>query len=791
MKIGKNERILEINRVKEMLKGYTASSLGKKAVDEMEIYHDTQVLKMKQEEVTEAANIIIKRSNPPLFGINEIVPHLKHTLLGGSLFPGALIKIGDTLRVSGRLKKFLSNDDSDRQSSYPVIENLIAALYTNRSLEQEIANAIVSEDEIADSASTRLRQIRQQIKNKKAEIKNRLEKIVTSQDTAKHLQDTVVTMRGDRYVVPVKSESKGKLQGIVHDMSASGQTVYIEPMAVVNLNNELRTLYIEEDTEIKRILEELSAKVAEVAEELMGNEEILKELDFIFAKGQMSIEMDGQAPLLNEEGYINLKQARHPLIDREKVVPIDVYLGDTFTSLIITGPNTGGKTVTLKTVGLLTLMAQMGLHIPALSGSSIAIFDKVFVDIGDEQSIEQSLSTFSSHMVNIVKIVKEATPKSLVLFDELGAGTDPTEGAALARAIMDLMLEKHIRTIATTHYNQLKVYALTTEGVQNASMEFDVETLSPTFRVSIGVPGKSNAFEISKRLGLPSEIIESAGSLINEDNIEFEEVLKAIEKDRSEIARAKEDVLREREDLKIQNERLEKKLSQMEEREEKIIRKAKEEGERILRRAREESQLALSEIKDVQKYLDSENSRRLQDAQDMLREGLNKVSDRSEKIVIEEVKNHSKGIKAGDTVKIPSLNQEGIVLENVDKSGDVMVQIGIMKMKLPKKSLIKIEREEEENKNKAAKILREKSQNISTEIDLRGRNFEEAKMEVDKYLDDAYISGLKRVRIIHGKGTGVLRQKLKSYLPGLKPVKSIEEAPLSEGGSGVTYVNLK
>lgn len=791
MKIGKNERILEINRVKEMLKGYTASSLGKKAVDEMEIYHDIEILKMKQEEVTEAANIIIKRSSPPLFGINEIVPHLKHTLLGGSLYPGALIKIGDTLRVSGRLKKFLSNDDSDRQSSYPVIENLIGALYTNRALEQEIANAIMSEDEISDSASTRLRQIRQQIKNKKAEIKNRLEKIVTSQDTAKHLQDTVVTMRGDRYVVPVKSESKGKIQGIVHDMSASGQTVYIEPMAVVNLNNELRTLYIEEDTEIKRILEELSAKVAEVAEELMGNEEILKELDFIFAKGQMSIEMDGQAPLLNEEGYINLKQARHPLIDREKVVPIDVYLGDTFTSLIITGPNTGGKTVTLKTVGLLTLMAQMGLHIPALSGSSIAIFDKVFVDIGDEQSIEQSLSTFSSHMVNIVKIVKEATPKSLVLFDELGAGTDPTEGAALARAIMDLMLEKQIRTIATTHYNQLKVYALTTEGVQNASMEFDVETLSPTFRVSIGVPGKSNAFEISKRLGLPSEIIESAGSLINEDNIEFEEVLKAIEKDRSEIVRAKEDVLREREDLKIQNERLEKKLSQMEEREEKILRKAKEEGERILRRAREESQLALSEIKDVQKFLDSENSRRLQDAQDMLREGLEKVSDRSEKIVIEEVKNHSKDIKVGDTVKIPSLNQEGIVLENVDKSGDVMVQIGIMKMKLPKKSLIKIEREEEENKNKAAKILREKSQNISTEIDLRGRNFEEAKMEVDKYLDDAYISGLKRVRIIHGKGTGVLRQKLKSYLPGLKPVKSIEEAPLSEGGSGVTYVNLK
>ena len=791
MKIGKNERILEINRVKEILKGYTASSLGKKAVDEMEIYHDIEVLKMKQEEVTEAANIIIKRSTPPLFGISEIVPHLKHTLLGGSLFPGALIKIGDTLRVSGRLKKFLSNDDSDRQSSYPVIENLIGALYTNRALEQEIANAIVSEDEISDSASAKLRQIRQQIKNKKAEIKSRLEKITTSQDTAKHLQDTVVTMRGDRYVVPVKSESKGKLQGIVHDMSASGQTVYIEPMAVVNLNNELRTLYIEEDREIKRILEELSAKVAEVAEELMGNEEILKELDFIFAKGQMSINMDGQAPLLNEEGYINLKQARHPLIDREKVVPIDVYLGDTFTSLIITGPNTGGKTVTLKTVGLLTLMAQMGLHIPALSGSSIAIFDKVFVDIGDEQSIEQSLSTFSSHMVNIVKIVKEATPKSLVLFDELGAGTDTTEAPALARALMDLMLEKHIRTIATTHYNQLKVYALTTEGVQNASMEFDVETLSPTFRVSIGVPGKSNAFEISRRLGLPSEIIDSAGSLINEDNIEFEEVLKAIEKDRSEIARAKEDVLREREDLKIQNERLEKKLSQMEEREEKILRKAKEEGERILRRAREESQLALSEIKDVQKYLDSENSRRLQDAQDMLREGLEKVSDRSEKIVIEEVKNHSTDIKAGDTVKIPSLNQEGIVLENVDKSGDVMVQIGIMKMKLPKKSLIKIEREEEENKNKAAKILREKSQNISTEIDLRGRNFEEAKMEVDKYLDDAYISGLKRVRIIHGKGTGVLRQKLKSFLPGLKPVKSIEEAPLSEGGSGVTYVNLK
>ena len=790
-KLSRSEKVLEIDKIKDQLKEFTASSLAKDLVDKMRIFKNLEEVKRAQSETAEAVNLLVKRANPPLYGISQIKAHLKHTLLGGSLGPAPLLRIAESLRVSAALKKYMLKDDSDRQSSYPIVSNLIDSLYTNRSLYEEISSAIISEEEIADGASANLRSIRTKIKMKKQAIKDKLDSLLASEDFKKNLQDDIVTVREGRYVVPVKQEAKSRVKGLVHDMSASGQTYYIEPLALVNMNNDLRSLYLDEDKEIKKILEDLSVLVAESANEMICNEDTLKEIDFIFAKAKLALNMDANKPILNDKGYINLKKARHPLLDKKTVVPIDLYIGSDFTSLIITGPNTGGKTVCLKTVGLLCLMNQMGLHVPALAGSSLGIFDYIFADIGDEQSIEQSLSTFSSHMVNIVDIINRANSASLVLFDELGAGTDPTEGAALARAIMELMLRKKIRCISTTHYNQLKIYALTTSGVCNASMEFDIETLSPTYRLSIGVPGKSNAFEISKRLGLKEDIIKEARALVDEDHMEFEEVLRTIEKDKQEISANKEKIIRQREDLEVQNKRLEKKIAALEAREEKIIANAKDEAKRILNKAKEESKLALDEIKDIKNLMDSKTSRRLQEAQDLIREGIEKVSDQSEKIILEKVAKADQKIKVGDSVKIKSLGQDAIVLEEADKNKEVMVQVGIMKMKVPAASLIKTDCPLEENKNKSAQILRQKSQNISNEIDLRGMNFEEARVQVDKYLDDAYLSGLKRVRLIHGKGTGILRERLKLYLPKLKIVKSIEEAPFDDGGSGVTYVNLK
>ena len=600
-------------------------------------------------------------------------------------------------------------------------------------------------------------------------------------------------MREGRYVVPIKQENKSYFPGLVHDQSSSGATLFVEPMAVVELNNELRELEIKEREEIQRILKELSELVAEEVQSIRNNQAILQKLDFIFAKGKLALDMNAIKPILNEEGYINIKKARHPLLNVKNVIPIDIYIGKDFNSLVITGPNTGGKTVTLKTVGLLTLMGQSGLHIPADFNSGLAVFQQVFADIGDEQSIEQSLSTFSSHMTNIVNILDNVQKNSLVLFDELGAGTDPTEGAALAMSILDYLLNLNIRTIATTHYSQLKVYALTTEGVRNASVEFDVETLSPTYRLLIGVPGKSNAFEISKRLGLQDYIIDYARNLVSKENIEFEDVLQAIDKDRKII----EENRVEAERLKSEVENLKEKLSMEKEKtkdaREKIILKAKEEARNILRNAKEESDVLVNELRQISHEIEKDRSKKIHESQERLKLKLDEVeSSLSANVLNVKSKEPPKNLKVGETVEVLSLNQIGNVLELPDENGNVLVQVGIMKVNVHISTLRRSEEEEaEKTQINTRRIIKSKSSSVKNEIDLRGKTLDEALLDLDKYIDDVYIARLKEAYIIHGKGTGVLREGIKGYLKGHRHVKSFRIGKYGEGGDGVTVIELK
>lgn len=784
----KAKKTLEFDKVLSELKALASAKITTEYIDTIEISTDFDEVNSRLIETSEALKLISAKGEPSLFGIVDIKDILKIAEIGGVLSPKELLKITDFLRVARNLKSYLKKETYDhKEISLSVVNELIEDLYTNRRLEEDINEKIISEDEIADDASRELMRIRKSIAGKKDSIKEKLNGILNSH--AEYLQEQIVTFRYGRYVVPVKLEYKSRVKGLVHDISSSGQTVYIEPMSVVDANNELKELYLKEEAEIEKILSELTEKVSLDADNIAVNQEKLIELDFIFSKAKLALNQNANMPKLNNRKYINLKKAYHPLLNREVAVPIDIYLGDEFTSLIITGPNTGGKTVSIKTVGLLVLMVQYGLLIPASEDSEIAIFDSVFADIGDEQSIEQSLSTFSSHMVNIVRIINEADENSLVLFDELGAGTDPTEGAALARAIMQYMLDRQIRCISTTHYNQLKIYALTTDGVANASMEFDVDTLSPTYKLLIGVPGKSNAFEISKRLGLPDFIIEESKKLLSSESIEFEDVLQAIDEDRTKIASLKEDLERQNKDLIEQNRRLERELKKTEDRREKILNESKEEARRILLNAKQNSDLILSELKEAKANISSDNSKKIQEAQDLLRESL-KETDKNSGLEITESKNPIKEIKVGDKVRT-SLGNIATVLELPDNKGNVLVQSGIMKMKMPQNTLTRVNVDENATKVSTKKIIRNKTKNIKSEIDIRGKNFEEARGIVEKYIDDAYISGLKSVRIIHGKGTGVLRSKLRDYMKTIKAVKSFHDAPYNEGGDGVTVVIIK
>lgn len=789
----KTLKALEYNKIIKKLEEKAESELGKQKIRNLKIQNNKDKIISQIEETDEALTLLIKRGNPPLFGIKNIIRELKRTEIGGSLTPEGLLKVSDILRVARSLKAYIRENEGDKFSTYPIIEGMIDSLVVYKNIEDEINRAIINKNEISDNASGNLRNIRRQMTIKNESIKSKLSSIINSQTHKKYLQDTVITVRGGRYVVPVKKESKSNVPGMVHDISASGATVFIEPMAVVELNNELKEFEIEERKEIEKILFDLSQIVAEKSQEIRSNQDLLQDIDFVFAKGKLGLEMNATKPIINTEGYINIKKGRHPLLKEKKIVPTDVYIGKDFNSLIITGPNTGGKTVTLKTVGLFTLMVQSGLLIPAESNSSIAIFDNVFADIGDEQSIEQSLSTFSSHMSNIVDILENVEENSLILFDELGAGTDPTEGAALAMSILDYLLKLNARVIATTHYSQLKLYALTTEKVENASVEFDIDTLSPTYKLMIGVAGKSNAFEISRRLGLQDYIIDDAKDLIKKENIEFEDVLQTIEKDRRQTEENK--LESEKFKLEIENlkEDLKKEQTKTQDMREKIIRKARQEAREILKDAKETSSLIIEELKDVSNEVGKERSKRIQQAREMLKTKTDDVDNSLTRDVLNvKAKKPPKNLKIGENVEILSLNQMGKVLTLPDDNGNLNVQVGIMKVNVNISTLRRTQAPEKENsKAKSRNIIQSKSKYIKSEIDLRGKNIQEAMMDIDKYLDDSYIAGLKEVYIIHGKGTGALKKGLMPYFKKHKLIKSYRPGAYGEGGAGVTVLEIK
>lgn len=789
----KSLRVLEYNKIIDLLKKKASSSLGLKYIESLVPNTDFVEVKSMLEETSEAQSIIIKRGSVGLDGIHDIEDKVKRAYIGASLDPGSLIMIADTLRVARRLKNSLSSSDEE-DFNYPIIQSLSNSLYVYKDIEDQIYNAIISEVEISDNASSTLRDIRRRIAQKNQSIRSKLNSIISSTTYQKYLQDAIISLRGDRFVVPVKSEYRSQVAGIVHDQSSSGATLFIEPMTIVDMNNELRQLKLGEQEEIERILSELSAMVGEVSQDLISNQEILGRLDFAFSKGKLSIQMRGIEPTLNEDKYLNIKNGRHPLLDKKKVVANTIYLGRYFHTLVITGPNTGGKTVTIKTVGLFALMTQSGLHIPADYGSSMCVYDNVFADIGDEQSIEQSLSTFSSHMTNIVSILKNVTADSLVIFDELGAGTDPVEGAALAIAVLEDINSVGAKCIATTHYSELKNYALTKSGVENAAVEFDIETLSPTYKLLIGVPGKSNAFEISRKLGLSDYVISRAKEYINTDNIALEDVLQNVEKnrikaieDREEAERLKEEIER----LKVEyDEKLEKLVTQRD----KMIEKAKSEAFSITRQAKEEVDLIIKELRSLeQERASKEKNRKIEELRKELTSSMGSLQPTVKSMIVPKVSSKEiKDLKPGEEVRVITLNQNGSVVSVDKKRKEAVVQIGIMKMTLPFKSLQKSHKDVSKNVTKSTRnIIRAKSGNIKSEVDLRGLNLEEAIMEVEKYLDDAYVAGLESVTVIHGIGTGVLKAGLQDILRKNRHVKSQRGGQYGEGGAGVTIVKLK
>lgn len=784
-------KVLEYDKIIEMLLDLTQGELARDLVENLEPSNDIDEVRRMQEETSEAYRVLVRYGDIDYSDASHIKHLVSKASLGSMLFIEDLYDIMQNIFLVSSIKRYLKTSIEDENLNLNHLRKLYDSLASLDDLKKKLSMTIVSRDEVADSASSTLRSIRRSKKLKNQAIEDKLNSYITSDKTKKYLQDAIVTMREGRYVIPVKNEYRSSVEGMIHDISQKGSTVFIEPMAVVKLNNELRELENEEKKEIERILYELSSEVSEYKSYLETNEEALKSISFIFARARLAREMRAIEPILNDKGYVNLKNARHPLIPKDKVVPTTLELGDEYTSLIITGPNTGGKTVSLKTVGLITLMAKSGLNIPCDNNSSVAVFDRVFADIGDEQSIEQSLSTFSSHMKNIVHIVENAEYNDLVLFDELGAGTDPTEGAALAISILKLFRERRIRTMATTHYSQIKFYALTSEGVKNASMEFNVDTLSPTYRLIIGIPGKSNAFEISRRLGLDQKIIDSAKELLNENDTRFEDVLKAIEEDRTDIENKRIKINEENEEIERLREKLENKNKKLEEKQEAIINKAKEEAREIVKKAKNESAFIIDELKDISSLSKKEDRRRLQEAKDYLRdlEDENRLKIKDNKKRTKEI---PKDIKLGESVRIISIDKFGEVETLPDEKGDLNIQVGIMSVR---SNINDIERSESKEEVKAEKktrsINKAKSKNISSEINLIGRTVDEAIILLDKYLDDAYLARLKEVRIIHGKGTGTLRDAVRKYLQKSKHVIEYREADYTEGGSGATVAVIK
>ncbi len=777
-------RVLEFVKIRELLASYAVTDMGAELCRRLVPDNDLEAVERSLQETEEANVLLTFLGGNPLVPFGDVRESIVLAQKGATLSTKALLDVAGCLRAARAARSALVKERDDT----PILTGLASRLTSLKTVEEEITNDILSEEEIADRASPELYQIRRQLRAANEKVREKLNGMIRSSSFAKYLQDAIVTMRGDRYVLPVKQEYRQNVPGLVHDQSSSGATLFIEPIAVVELGNDIKQLQTKEQQEISRILLALSQQLAPYADQLNENIELLNQLDFAFAKGHLAKEMSCVLPKMNNRGFIRLIRARHPLIDRDAVVPIDLWLGDEFTTLIITGPNTGGKTVTLKTVGLFTLMAQAGLHVPAQLGTELSVFRTVYADIGDEQSIEQSLSTFSSHMKNIVGIMDTVTNRDLVLFDELGAGTDPTEGAALAQSILNHLLQMKVRTMATTHYSELKVFALSTQGVENASVEFNVATLRPTYRLSIGIPGKSNAFEISRKLGLSESLIDASKALLSSEDVRFEDVIANAEYHRQIAERERKLAEESRQETVRLRDEAEALRREIEQKREKSISKAKEDAKRIMENARRESESIISELKAIKKQASTPEHevqalrRRMEQGIDALSEGLAKPS--------ESGFTAPKTVRVGETVEIVHLKTQGTVLSLPDGKGEVQIQAGIMKLKAHLSQL----RIVEPPKQKGTRVLTQTgaaSRNVPLELDVRGKALDEALPDVDTYLDEATLAGLHEVSIIHGKGTGVLRTGIQRHLRKHMNVKSFRDGVYGEGEMGVTVVQLK
>lgn len=780
---------LEYPKILDILSKQALTYIGKEKCLTLKPSKDKNEVENMLKETEEALNILYRCNTPPISEIADNTKNIKTIESYGTLSIKSILELTNILKMSDELKKYFYNDFLE-STEFTYLSDIFSKLYSNSSIIEKISYSIIDENTVDDRASKNLASIRKKQRNIEQDIKTKLNTFLHSPTYSKYIQENVITIRNDRYVIPVKDEYRGQIKGFVHDISSSGSTVFIEPISVFELNNELANLKNEENLEIERILQELSKLFYPYANEIKEDIECIGKLDFAFAKAKYSRNINGTTPIINTQKQIILKDARHPLLDPQKAVPISLELGTSFSTLVITGPNTGGKTVTLKTVGLLTAMACSGINIPASTKSSIYVFDNIFADIGDDQSITESLSTFSAHMTNIVDIVKNSTENSLILVDELGSGTDPVEGASLAISVLDFFKSNSSLTVATTHYQELKKYALTTDGFENASVEFDVNTLSPTYHLLIGVPGKSNAFEISRKLGLPASIIDEAKNNLTKNDIDFEELLKNIYDNKSKIENEKLEISKKLNEISELKKSLERDNAKLNEQEQEIINNAKIQARNILLEAKEEANEIISKMNDVSKSnIDLNNLRNKlnTDIKNISVSYLNKNVKKESKssISVEEAKTNTE-------VFVTTLGQNGIIVSNVSKSNEVQVQVGSMKLSVNLKYLEKINKTEKaKNKSTSSYSSVSKAKHVSSEINVIGLNVDEAVFIIDKFLDDCSIANLQTVRIVHGKGTGKLREGIHKFLKSDSRIKSFRIGTYGEGEMGITVVELK
>lgn len=791
-------RVLEYYKMIEQLTGFATCPAGKRMCEKLKPSTDMMVIQKNQEETRDALARIYQQGGVSFSGVYPIGEAMKRAAVGAALSIAELLDVAKLLKVAENARQYgermQDKDDSGVNARQDSLTGYFESLMPLEHLSREINRCIVSEDEIADDASSALKDIRRNMKAVNGKVHDVLNGIVAKQTNQSMLQESIVTMRNGRYCIPVKSEYKGQFPGMVHDQSSTGSTFFIEPMAVVNLNNELKELAAREAMEIEKILANLSEQVALSKESIEMDVELLTKLDFIFAKAAFAKSYDGTEPEFNDKGIVVIKQGRHPLLEKHTVVPIDIRLGEDFTMLIITGPNTGGKTVSLKSLGLFTLMGQAGLHIPAFQGSKLSVFRDVFADIGDEQSIEQSLSTFSSHMSNIVYIMKHADQDTLVLFDELGGGTDPVEGSALAIAILNDLHNRNIRCMATTHYSELKTFAMTTEGIENACCEFDVDTLSPTYHLLIGIPGKSNAFAIAKKLGLDDHVIDGAKSQIDHDALDMETILADLENSKRTIEQEQAEIAANKEEIQKLKDRLTSKNEHIEQRKQDILRNAREEAREILEEAKAFADASIRKYNNWEKKPQTASNKEMEKGRDEIRARLNAVNGKLEyKAPDRKSKHKPTDFRLGDTVHVISLNLDGTVRSLPNQKGELTVQMGILQstVKISDVEIVKEEKKQSKQQKTAQyRASVNKSKTIKPEINLLGMTVDEAVMELDKYLDDACLSHLNQVRVVHGKGTGALRKGIHEYLKRQSYVKSYRLGEFGEGDAGVTIVEL-